>query len=504
MANSRKPKAHSAPGEKKTKGKNKKPEPQTVDDFQELADEHEQAGRKHRGAGFPDKSIRAFQRAVEAYDRGLQKFPSNLDLAYNKACLQLELATCPRLAVHLPISLTDAYRRALESHHYALKLDPKNADTLFNTSTALSGLAEETANKEDGNDEEATALLFEALQMLQECLDIQEKSYHESEEQCLAAQAALLRISENDEETLVQSTHTSSGEEDESGEWVTVVTPVTRDSLIDTMLAQYGILTVMSDTLSNMLGSSKDVPNYIFPRITKYMAELSPRIDSIMDADSGDRAQEVHLAQAIFSCAFLEARFRSNPPDVDASGYYKGREEAFKAISSPSFDSLLASFNTLLSFNSAMADFYPSNDEEISSMRWNALQTATRQLNEASRLENVDDEDKAKTHQLRGDCSLHLHAMRFPPLSYEDANRQASNLLRNADVYYRNAGKLSKDRDVRHVVAGREAVVQHLMNAENEQPLVNIDVVAKLAQGPPIVRQAIEDMIEDRLLPQQL
>lgn len=47
----------------------------------------EEAGGKWR-AGDAAKSLRFFSRAVEVYDQGLHRFPSSLDLAYNKLVQQ--------------------------------------------------------------------------------------------------------------------------------------------------------------------------------------------------------------------------------------------------------------------------------------------------------------------------------------------------------------------------------------------------------------------------------
>jgi hypothetical protein len=48
--------------------------------------ELEEAGEKWR-AGDAAKSMRFFVRAVEMYDQGLQRYPTSLDLAYNKSVL---------------------------------------------------------------------------------------------------------------------------------------------------------------------------------------------------------------------------------------------------------------------------------------------------------------------------------------------------------------------------------------------------------------------------------
>lgn len=67
----------------KPKGKVKAPEPQTENDFLEVADEHEQAAGKWR-AGDAAKATRFFKRAIDTYNEGLKRHPQSFDLAYNK------------------------------------------------------------------------------------------------------------------------------------------------------------------------------------------------------------------------------------------------------------------------------------------------------------------------------------------------------------------------------------------------------------------------------------
>ena len=67
----------------KPKSKVKAQEPQSENDFLEVADEHEQAAGKWR-AGDAAKALRFFQRAIDMYNEGLKRHPQSFDLAYNK------------------------------------------------------------------------------------------------------------------------------------------------------------------------------------------------------------------------------------------------------------------------------------------------------------------------------------------------------------------------------------------------------------------------------------
>jgi hypothetical protein len=68
----------------KPKSKAKVQEPQTENDFLEVADEHEQAAGKWR-AGDAAKATRFFNRAIDTYNEGLKRYPTSFDLAYNKS-----------------------------------------------------------------------------------------------------------------------------------------------------------------------------------------------------------------------------------------------------------------------------------------------------------------------------------------------------------------------------------------------------------------------------------
>ena len=51
-------------------------------------------------------------------------------------------------------------------------------------------------------------------------------------------------------------------------------------------------------------------------------------------------------------------------------------------------------------------------------------------------------ETLAKSHMLRGDASLLLFALSYPPMLFTQAVSNATQLLKNAEVFYRNANKL--------------------------------------------------------------
>lgn len=195
------------------------------------------------------KSLRFFGRAVETYDQGLRSFPRSLDLAYNKARVQLEIVTHPLLLKKLEVPVLNGLQEALISHRYALSLDPDNADALFNTAQVLTTIAEESAKENPIAISDQLKLLEEALELQTRCLSIQEMKLEENERQQHESQ-----------ETTAPPEPVASGAEPTQQEndidaaedqWFSVLEPITPDTLIDTALAQIGTLTTLCSIISS-------------------------------------------------------------------------------------------------------------------------------------------------------------------------------------------------------------------------------------------------------------
>ena len=60
-------------------------EPQSENDFLEVADDFEQSAGKWR-AGDAAKATRFFNRAIDAYNTGLQRFPNSFDQIGRASC----------------------------------------------------------------------------------------------------------------------------------------------------------------------------------------------------------------------------------------------------------------------------------------------------------------------------------------------------------------------------------------------------------------------------------
>ncbi|KKY23078.1 putative tetratricopeptide-like helical [Diplodia seriata] len=218
------------------RGKKKEPEPETEDDFLDAADEFEKSAGKWR-AGDAAKSARFFQRAVDAYSAGLLKFPQSFDLAYNKALLEYQIAQDLRIAAQIGPPLVDLLRQALESHRFAISLNPDNLDILFNTANVLSDLADRV-NKGD-----AVPLLQESVQCIRRCLERQVQEYESLQAAFLAANSG---SQDAPAEAAPPSAQTpSSGSSAE--EYANVEEAVTESAILDSVF-------FMANTLADLLG----------------------------------------------------------------------------------------------------------------------------------------------------------------------------------------------------------------------------------------------------------
>ncbi|RYP77101.1 hypothetical protein DL771_001391 [Monosporascus sp. 5C6A] len=471
---------------KQAKPKQKKEQKlETADDYQAAGVDFEEAAGKWR-AGDAAKSMRFFRRAINVYGEGLQKFPDNFDLAYNKARVQLEIATHPVLVEELEEPVLEALQIALESHRYALQLDPDDANTLFNTSQALASIAESIAN--DEYPQQALQLLEEAIGLQSKCLDIQEAQYSESLKLERMAEEEMRQ--ENPSQAVdVPRDGSEAATSDSDEQWATVVEPVTQDTLIDTALAQLSALTTFCDVLSS---NPESALASTLSGVEKHWSGLEHKL-GILSTNNPERSQEIVLNRAKFVSALLEGGFRFGR--IDGDSYKKGRDSAFAEENvqlETSAEALIANARSLMAFNSAIADTKP-NDQHLSTLRWNALAASISNLNAASKIQGTDQQEIASTHLLRGDASVSLYTMGTPPTSHQSAIAQATQLLKNAEVYYRNAGKLSQDREVKDIAAFRCQVASGL------QGQLSMEAVDAILAGNPRGREWATEQLEDMM-----
>ncbi|KAK6951497.1 hypothetical protein Daesc_008032 [Daldinia eschscholtzii] len=491
---------------KQAKTKSKKEQKlESADDFQAAGVEFEEAAGKWR-AGDAAKSMRFFRRAIDVYDQGLRKFPQSIDLAYNKARVQLEIATHPILVDELEQPQRAVLDEALASHRYTLQLDPENSDALFNASQVLTAIAELIATDEDeesGNEAEALKALREALELQGTCLGLQERKYQEflelerfANEQNTSDKPATTAASKEASE--------SGGGAEEDDEWFNVVEPVTSDTLIDTLLAQLGTLTTFCSILSSSPESAAP------PNTLAWVEEISTgvinKIETISRDKHGGRLQEVALARANLVSAMLEAGYRSGK--IDAETYGRELNSIFsKSEFEQSVEGLLAKARSLLALSSALGDSDNGDAESQSTLRWNVLTVSISSLKSASAIRGISQEDLVATHLLRGDASLYLYSMAFPPVSHQTAIKTSSQNAKNAEVYYRNASRLTSDEEERDVASLKSTIAQYLQGYSQGNTQGG-DISGLLVQASPRgqewVMKELEEMMSENLVPQAL
>ncbi|KAJ1326391.1 protein O-mannosyl-transferase [Microdochium nivale] len=455
--------------------------------------------------------MRFFQRAVEVYEQGLQTSPKSLDLAYNKARVQLEICTHPTLVGQLKQPLLEVLQIALTSHRHALQLSPDNIDTLFNTSQVLRSIAEEVAGADDLPSAEAVKLLEEAWELQSRCFEIQKVRYLESQEEerianeQAAAEAAqdAVPAPEAQADTTGGSGGGDSREAGEDGEeeeqWVSVVEPVTKDTLLDTVVAQLETLTTLCTILT-------DAPDSAPPSALSFAEKHSTGLIQILPElthDKADRLQEVALAKANFVSSLLSAGTRAGK--LEPATYKKELDAAFAAPellalpSSSAAEGPLAHAKALITFSSVYRDNFAYDPAATAPARWGALTQASERLAAASKTAGIEQADLAATHLLRGDCSMYLHNLQYAPALHGPASDRAPQLLKNAEIFYRNAQKLGADAEDK-AVAGLRSSVAGLLLEQGQAYSVD-----KVLSGCPLGQQwaieQLEDMMAEGLLP---
>lgn len=420
---------------------------------------------------------------------------SGYPLTFLRARVQYEMVTHPTLATQLQVPLLGALNEALASHQYALRLDENNPDSLFNTAQVLTSLAEEIAKTDQISDDEAVGLLQQALRLFEKCLSIQEIRYTESQDQ-----AEIAMPEEQTEQA--QDSGPSTEEQAESPpaeeQWASIIEPVTKDTLLDTALAQIATLT----TLSGLL-----IPTHtsLLADIETHAAKLlNQTIPSYVtnDPDSPDRTHEIALAKANLTSSLLEANFRAGRIDLET--YKRELSTAFSSSDlnlTTSSTSCLANATALLSFSSALAD--TTNNPATFSLRWQALTRASTLLTQASKIPGIASEDLISTHSLRGDIALSQHRMGQPPIAYEPATKNGPTLLANAATFYRNAGKLlagssvssSEEKRKMEEVGLKAYVVALLQGQDGANAREAIEGVSK--DG---VKDRLTDMVDEGLI----
>ncbi|KAK5629817.1 hypothetical protein RRF57_005532 [Xylaria bambusicola] len=413
-----------------------------TEDYLQSGDSHEEAMRKHR-VGDPAKALRFADRALDVYSQGLAKFPRSFDLAYNKARLELEKATDPVLSEALDIPIINVLRQALSSHHYARDLEPTHPDTLFNMAQVLTGMAEIMAEDDKSDDSEAIQDLEKALEIQSHCFQLQQATFEKSRSELEQA----MRETAQQETSPIEGqattdTTTEPQNVNQEEQWVSIEEPITAVTLLETIIAQIEALSALCSILSSaQTTSSMSALSWIDGYSTILLTQTLPILLSKNQETLEPRLPDVLLPRAVFMSNYLELSLRLSAIDVE-----KYKQELDAAFTQPGLDGtsenvLLAIANALLSLNSALADSN-SETESHAAFRWKILIDAQSRLSSVASIPNIDKHTLATAHLLRGDISLFLQILAYPPVAHPQAQTTTPQLLKHAEVYYRNASKL--------------------------------------------------------------
>ncbi|KAJ5404111.1 hypothetical protein N7509_003982 [Penicillium cosmopolitanum] len=418
--------------------------PVTADDFLAAGVELEEAGEKWR-AGDAAKSMRFFMRAIANYDDGLTRHPDAFDLAYNKARVQYAITQHPKLAAQLPAPQAEILQVALQSHRDALVLDQDNADVLFNSGQVLTSLAEAISDAKHPAEEQlmqASTYLQEAIELFQRCLVLQEMKYTEMQEEMEQMQSST--DDQAQQQAPPQPTEAEVQAESEAGDdpqehWAAIVEPVTKNTLVDTAVAQLDTLTALCNLLTSNPGAGG------VGWVQEYSSELiQTRLPAYMEGS--DRQYEAALSRAKLVCAIHEVLYRGGHTDVQT--YQQEVGQAFGAELDVSADpeGLCHKADALTSLNTAFAEVPPHEDPETLALsistRWSSLSAALDALTAATKL--PDAENLPKIHIARGDAEMQRWRLGREPWNHALAKQNGAMLLRNAQTYYRGAAALAR------------------------------------------------------------
>lgn len=402
------------------------------------------------------------------------------------------------MASQLPAPLIKLLHIALQSHREALALQQDNADILFNTAQVLTSLAEAITESKRPSEEqiqEALGYLREALELFQRCLALQELRYTESQEQIRMMEAGEFDAAGDDAGVAVSqgqgpSEPSEPQESQEEEQWATVVEPVTKNTLVDTAVAQLETLATLCSLLTFDPGSG-------IAWVEEYSYDLlRTKIPAYVEGT--DRHHEVARARAQFLAALTEILYRSGRIDVET--YQRELSGAFPPDLDLSKDpvGLCSKAEALTSFNSAIAGNLPAQSAEQASkslaLRWQSLSSALEALSAASKIATA--ENVPKIHLARGDAEMSRWQLGRPPWNYATSQQYAATLLKNAQTYYRGAAALARrdgaaeqERDgsckeaLAAALAGDKTKLEQLRSAASNELLA-----------------VAEDMVEDGLV----
>ncbi|KAF2663900.1 hypothetical protein BT63DRAFT_418788 [Microthyrium microscopicum] len=497
----------------KSKGRSKAlTNPQTSNEYLEAADELERGGGKWK-PGDATKAMRFYEKALAVYNEGLEKFPKDFDLAYNKAHLQYFVLTDAKLSPLIG-SLLEPLQEALDSHRYAMRLDETNADILFNTAQVLTSLAEELGQTEEFDNSSGLAIKFlqEAIELFESCSTRQEMEFEEQRGTQQRPEQPEQQPSTDLDESMAEP------EADDTDEWALITEPITALTLLETASATLSALTSLlslyvtspppsfhaSSALAALSSFGTKIIEEKLPTYLKLVSSLPSPAQLATDPSpilslSGSTAQpidplvaasqEATLATALFRAALADAEYRLAL--IDAPAYAARLATVFASPANAPPSLLLAHADTLADFSSALRE--RDDSDEAAQLAWSSLERADECLAQAANAGSVVDVSPpapARVYMLRGDITLARRMLALRDSAAAVLRNSAGTLLGNAGVYYRGAGKLAEETEMRQEAECKAWVVATMLGQGDVPVPSDLD----MAMG------VMEDMIDEELI----
>lgn len=357
--------------------------------------------------------------------------------------------------------------------------------------TSIAEIRAEGGTSSEAIRDEALRLLHEALELFQRCLNVQEFGFTRAQEN--AAQHADLISEANEADTGATGGPASDASEEEV--WASVEEPITRGTLLDTAVAQLNTLTAICS-----LGSLANHNDLAWMK-EYYRKTLQQKIDSYID--SSGQEYEAALARAKFIAAISDAAFRSGRLDIPT--YERELNSAFShqdldLTNDP--EGLCDRADAYLAFSaSVQLSLQHAQPDEIASFAvivWKHITKAVESLSAASKLPAA--QHLPRIHLRRGDCELLRLGLAEAPLKYDLAIKNATTLMRNAEIYFRGASKFAKAEgaaEEQSEAEAKEAFVA-LLNGDATKLSTLVEFRRQSAQA------VFEDMVDEGLLGNRL
>ncbi|KAF8420442.1 hypothetical protein EV426DRAFT_612325 [Tirmania nivea] len=418
--------------------------PQTTDEFIELGTDFEESGDRWRNQDDP-KSSRFYMKAIAAYEAALRLTPNSLDAAYNRARLQLIIATNGHLfppgASH---SAADMLQEALRYHEYCLNLPDGHSehDITFNTGQAYITLAEEVSLGANGprpvSPIRAMELVWNGIQMFDRTLALQESQLQSMVPQGIDLDTEDGGVTLRDSNTFGGVERAKADRFQQSEQWTVIKEPVTKSDVLDTVLAKLEALILLCDLTQQTGNTQLTGDPFIFYK--EQGGDLLSKLEELLEDLPESRAEAV-LPRANFIVAVADLGFKSG--NLSAQQYTDHVQRAFPSGTAAELGPVMTvnKAEAYIQLAQTLLDLTnPKAAEVTSNQMLSHLNLAAKLLTEAA----IQDKKNARLCCLRGDVEMFRSRMIMRNEADPKRLTTMETLWDNAGVFYRGAKKLAE------------------------------------------------------------